>query len=147
MKPQYQKQSLFAKYGKEQHRCKMCENVQTALEVIKTQKKSTLTKGEIVVLFQQVVSDLSKQGEKMTNLEREVSLLKEETRQGFDEVNQRLHDVMEAITNKPKTFWDRIPLLKDIPTWFWIIIWTALIIIGGVFGVNPEFIKYIKTGG
>ena len=125
----------------------MCENVQTALEVIKTQKKRTLTKGEIVVLFQQVVSDLSKQGEKMTNLEREVSLLKEETRQGFDEVNQRLHEVMDAIKNKPKTFWDRIPLLKDIPTWFWIIIWTALIIVGGVLGVNPEFIKYIKTGG
>ena len=125
----------------------MCENVQTALEVIKTQKKRTLTKGEIVVLFQQVVSDLSKQGEKMTNLEREVSLLKEETRQGFDEVNQRLHEVMDAIKNKPKTFWDRIPLLKDIPTWFWIIIWTALIIVGGVLGVNPEFIKYIKAGG
>lgn len=125
----------------------MCENVQTALEVIKTQNKRTLTKGEIVVLFQQVVSDLSKQGEKMTNLEREVSLLKEETRQGFDEVNQRLHEVMDAIKNKPKTFWDRIPLLKDIPTWFWIIIWTALIIVGGVLGVNPEFIKYIKTGG
>ena len=100
-----------------------------------------------MVLFQQVVSDLSKQGEKMTNLEREVSLLKEETRQGFDEVNQRLHEVMDAIKNKPKTFWDRIPLLKDIPTWFWIIIWTALIIVGGVLGVNPEFIKYIKTGG
>jgi hypothetical protein len=125
----------------------MCENVQTALEVIKTQKKRTLTKGEIVVLFQQVVSDLSKQGEKMTNLEREVSLLKEETRQGFDEVNQRLHEVMDAIKNKPKTFWDRIPLLKDIPTWFWIIIWTALIIFGGIMGVSPEFVKYIKTGG
>ena len=125
----------------------MCKSVETALEVIKTQHKRTLTKGEIVVLFQQVVSDLSKQGEKMTNLEREVSLLKEETRQGFDEVNQRLHEVMDAIKNKPKTFWDRIPLLKDIPTWFWIIIWTALIIVGGVLGVNPEFIKYIKTGG
>ena len=35
----------------------MCNNVQTALEVIKTQSKRVLTKGEIVVLFQQVVSD------------------------------------------------------------------------------------------
>lgn len=125
----------------------MCDKVKTALEVIKTQKKRTLTKGEIVILFQQVVSDLSKQGEKMTNLEREVSLLKEETRQGFDEVNQRLHEVMDAIKNKPKTFWDRIPLLKDIPTWFWIIIWTVVIIIGALLGVSPDFIQYIKTGG
>ena len=125
----------------------MCKGVETALEVIKTQHKRTLTKGEIVVLFQQVVSDLSKQGEKMTNLEKEVARLKEETRQGFDEVNQRLHDVMEAIQSKPKTFWDRIPLLKDIPTWFWIILWTVVIIIGALLGVSPDFIQYIKTGG
>ena len=125
----------------------MCKNVQTALEVIKTQNKRTLTKGEIVVLFQQVVSDLTKQGEKMTNLEKELSALKEETRNGFDEVNQRLHDVMEAIQNRPKTFWDRIPLLKDIPTWFWIILWTVVIIIGALLGVSPDFIQFIKTGG
>lgn len=125
----------------------MCDKVQTALEVIKTQSKRTLTKGEIVMLFQQVVSDLSKQGEKMTNLEKELSLLKEETRQGFDEVNQRLHEVMEAIKNKPKTFWDRIPLLKDIPTWFWIILWTVVLIIGALLGVNPDFIKHIQIGG
>ena len=125
----------------------MCKNVQTALEVIKTQNKRTLTKGEIVVLFQQVVSDLTKQGEKMTNLEKELSALKEETRNGFNEVNQRLHDVMEVIQNRPKTFWDRIPLLKDIPTWFWIILWTVVIIIGALLGVSPDFIQFIKTGG
>ena len=124
----------------------MCNGVETALEVIKTQHKRTLTKGEIVVLFQQVVSDLSKQGEKMTNLEKELSALKEETRHGFDEVNQRLHDVMNAIQNKPKSFWDRIHLLKDIPTWFWIILWTVVIIIGALLGVSPDFIQYIKTG-
>ena len=124
----------------------MCNGVETALEVIKTQHKRTLTKGENVVLFQQVVSDLSKQGEKMTNLEKELSALKEETRHGFDEVNQRLHDVMNAIQNKPKSFWDRIPLLKDIPTWFWIILWTVVIIIGALLGVSPDFIQYIKTG-
>ena len=125
----------------------MCDKVQTAIEVIRTQKRKTLNKEETLMLFQQVVSDLSKQGEKMTNLEKELSALKEETRNGFDEVNQRLHDVMEAIQNKPKTFWDRIPLLKDIPTWFWIILWTVVIIIGALLGVSPDFIQYIKTGG
>jgi len=124
----------------------MCDKVQTALEVIKTQSKKTLTKGEIVMLFQQVVSDLGKQGEKMSNLEKELSLLKEETRQGFDEVTQRLHEVMEAIKNKPKTFWERIPLLKEIPTWFWIILWTIVLIFGALLGVNPDFIKHIQIG-
>lgn len=125
----------------------MCDKVQTALEVIKTQKRKTLTKEETLMLFQQVVSDLSKQGEKMTNLEKEFVLLKEETRNGFDEVNSRLSEITELVKNSKKSFWEKIPLLKEIPTWLWIIIWTALIIVGGVLGVNPEFIKYIKAGG
>lgn len=125
----------------------MCDKVRTAIELIKTQKKRALTKGEIVVLFQQVASDLGKQGERMTNLEKEVSAVKEEMRQGFDEVNQRLHEVMDAIKNKEKTFWDRIPLLKEIPTWFWIILWSVVLICGGLLGVSPDFIKFIQTGG
>ena len=124
----------------------MCDKVRTAIELIKTQKKRALTKGEIVVLFQQVASDLGKQGERMTNLEKEVSTVKEEMRQGFDEVNQRLHEVMEAIKNKPKTFWEKIPLLKEIPTWFWIILWTIVLIFGALLGVNPDFIKHIQIG-
>ena len=124
----------------------MCDKVRTAIELIKTQKKRALTKGEIVVLFQQVASDLGKQGERMTNLEKEVSTVKEEMRQGFDEVNQRLHEVMEAIRNKPKTFWEKIPLLKEIPTWFWIILWTIVLIFGALLGVNPDFIKHIQIG-
>ena len=118
----------------------MCDKVQTALEVIKTQKKQTLTKGEIVMLFQQVVSDLNKQGEKMTNLEKEVSLMKEEMRAGFAEIKKLIE------TEKKHSFWERIPLLKEIPTWFWIILWTVVLIIGALLGVNPDFIKNIQQG-
>lgn len=125
----------------------MCDKVQTALELIKTQKKRALTKEEIVVLFQQVASDLGKQGERMTNLEKEVSSLKEETRHGFDELNQRIHELTELIKNDKKpTFWERIPLLGQIPTWFWIILWTIVLIIGGLLGVSPDFIRYIQKG-
>lgn len=125
----------------------MCDKVRTAVEVIKTQKRKTLTKEETLMLFQKVIEDNTKMGERMTNLEKEVSLLKEETRHGFDEVNQRLHEVMEAIRNRPKTFWERIPLLKEIPTWFWIILWTIVLIFGALLGVDPNFIKNISTGG
>lgn len=125
----------------------MCDKVRTAIELIKTQKKRTISKGEIVVLFQQVASDLGKQGERMTNLEKEVSCVKEEMRHGFDEVNKKLNDVMLAIKTKENTFWDRIPLLKEIPTWFWIILWSVVLICGGLLGVSPDFIKFIQTGG
>lgn len=124
----------------------MCDKVRTAIELIKTQKKRTISKGEIVVLFQQVASDLGKQGERMTNLEKEVSCVKEEMRHGFDEVNQKLNDVMLAIKTKEKTLWDRIPLLGQIPSWFWIILWTVILIIGGLLGVSPDFIKHIQMG-
>ena len=124
----------------------MCEKVETALQMVKQRKN--LTKGEIVMVFQQVVYDLKSQGERMTNLEKEVSSLKEETRHGFDELNQRIHELTELIKSEKKpTFWERIPLLKEIPTWFWIILWSVVLIIGGLLGVSPEFIKNIQTGG
>lgn len=126
----------------------MCDKVQTAIELIKTQKKRALTKEEIVVLFQQVASDLGKQGERMTNLEKELSAFKEETRNGLSEVNSKLHELIELVKiDKKPTFWEKIPLLGQIPTWFWIILWTIVIIIGALLGVSPDFIKYIKTGG
>ena len=122
----------------------MCEKVRTAIEVIETQKnKRTLTKGEIVMLFQQVVSDLSKQGEKMTNLEKRMESLESKMDAGFADIKKLIEDERE----KKKTFWDRIPLLKEIPTWFWIILWTVVIITGALLGVSPDFIQYIKTGG
>ena len=119
----------------------MCDKVQTALEVIKTQPKKTLTKGEIVMLFQQVVSDLNKQGEKMTNLEKRMESLENKMDAGFAEIKK----LIEA--EKKPSFWEKIPLLKEIPTWFWIILWTVVLIIGALLGVDPDFIKNIKQGG
>ena len=128
-------------------RKKMCDRTKTAIDVIKSRKRKTLNKEETLMLFEKVIEDNQKMGERMTNLEKEVSAVKEEMRHGFDEVNQRLHEVMNAIKNKEKTFWDRIPLLKEIPTWFWIILWSVVLICGGLLGVSPDFIKFIQTGG
>lgn len=125
----------------------MCDKVRTAVEVMKTQRRKTLSKEETLMLFQKVIEDNMKMGERMTNLEKELSSFKEETRHGLDEVNSRLHELIELVRNDKKpTFWDRIPLLKDIPTWFWIILWTVVLIVGGLLGVSPDFIKHIQTG-
>lgn len=116
----------------------MCDKVRTALDMAKQRKN--LTKGDILVMFEQVVCDLSKQGERMTNIEKRMESLESKMDAGFSDIKRLIEK-----ENKP-TFWERIPLLKDIPTWFWIILWTVVLIIGGLLGVSPDFVKHIQTG-
>ena len=118
----------------------MCDKVNTALEVIKTQKNKSLTKGEIVILFQQVVSDLSKQGEKMTNLEKEVSALKDEMRAGFADIKKLIED------SKRLTLFEKIMALST-HKYFWITLIIVLLIVGGVLGVSPSGFNNIVTLG
>lgn len=123
----------------------MCEKVEAALEVVKQSKKS-LTKGEIVMVFQQVVYDLNKQGERMKNLEK-----------NFEEMNTKLQDltvdvqkilvVVEGLKQEKKpTIWERIPILKEIPMPVWLILWTIVTGLFCLLGVNPSFIQYMKGG-
>lgn len=125
----------------------MCDKTKTAIEIIKAQKRKTLSKEETLMLFQEVIRDNEKMGERMTNLEKTVQEVKQEVSDVKADVRSILLMLEEAKKEKKSSFWERIPLLKEIPTWFWIILWTALIIFGGVLGVNPDFIQYIKTGG
>lgn len=126
----------------------MCDKVRTAIELIKTQKKRTISKGEIVVLFQQVASDLGKQGERMTNLEKEVSCVKEEMRIGFDEVNKKLRDVTDLIRGlKRESLLQKI-LLGENAKYFWFAVIITLLIIGGILGVPATgFNGLISLGG
>ena len=56
---------------------RMCNRTQTAVEMAKNKRQ--LGKGEIVIMFQQVAIDLAKQGERMSELEKQISDLKEQT--------------------------------------------------------------------
>lgn len=119
----------------------MCDKVRTALEVIKTQKNKSLTKGEIVILFQQVVSDLSKQGEKMTNLEKEVSALKEEMRAGFADIKKLIED------KKTMTLFEMIMALST-HKYFWMTLIVFLLLLGGLLGVpTTGFNGLLSLGG
>lgn len=49
----------------------MCERAKTALDVVKSQsKKKTLTRGETIMLFEKVIEDNEKMGNRMTNIEK-----------------------------------------------------------------------------
>lgn len=126
----------------------MCDKVQTAIEVIRTQKRKTLNKEETLMLFTQVVSDLSKQGEKMTNLEKEVTALKEEMRGGFDEVNQKLRDVTDLIMDLKKPSLLQKIVLGENAKYFWFTVIVALLILGGLLGVPAtSFNGILGLGG
>lgn len=126
----------------------MCDKVQTAIEVIRTQKRKTLNKEETLMLFTQVVSDLSKQGEKMTSLEKEVTALKEEVRGGFDEINQKLRDVTDLIRDLKKPSLLQKIVLGENAKYFWFAVIVALLILGGLLGVPAtSFNGILGLGG
>ena len=119
----------------------MCDKVRTAIELIKTQKKRTISKGEIVVLFQQVASDLGKQGERMTNLEKEVSALKEEMRAGFADIKKLIED------KKRMTLFEMIMALST-HKYFWMTLIVFLLLLGGLLGVpTTGFNGLLSLGG
>lgn len=123
----------------------MCEKVEAALEVVKQSKKS-LTKGEIVMVFQQVVYDLNKQGERMKSLEQSVEEVKTELTNVKIDVQKILAAVEGLKQEKKKSFWEKIPILKEIPLPVWFILWTIVTGLFCLLGVNPDFIQYMKGG-
>lgn len=111
---------------------KMCDRTKTAIDVIKSQHRKTLTKEETLMLFEKVIEDNEKIVKRVESLEGKVDA-------GFAEIKELL--------TKKKNFWEKIPILKEIPLPVWLILWTVVLITGALLGVNPDFIQYIKTGG
>lgn len=111
----------------------MCDRAKTAVEVIKSQKRKTLTKEETLMLFQKVIEDQEKMGKRIESLETKVDA-------GFAEIKELL--------TKKNSFWDRVPLLKDIPNLAWVLLIISVCIIGSILGANLDFLKdTFKIGG
>ena len=109
----------------------MCQNVRSAIDVIKVQKRKTLTKEETLMLFTKVIEDSEKMGERMTNLEKEVQDVKQtvrDTRQEVSDMNKVVNHILKILEDrkkeKKKTFLEK---LKEMPKYFWITLWIILI--------------------
>ena len=60
---------------------------------------------------------------------------------------QKILTVVEGLKQEKKpSFWERIPLLKEVPTPVWFIIWTIVITICCWFGFSPDVIQHMKGG-
>lgn len=123
----------------------MCEKVETALAMVK--EKKSLSKGEIIMVFQQVALDLGKQGEKIKMIEERITALEKRTDEGFVAISEQIKDLKRTIEDENKSFIQKIPILKDMPTLFWILL---IILVCGAFsllGANLDFLKDVKFGG
>lgn len=131
----------------------MCQNVRSAIDVIKVQKRKTLTKEETLMLFTKVIEDSEKMGERMTNLEKEVQDVKQtvrDTRQEVSDMNRVVNHILKILEDKKKekkkTFLEK---LKEMPKYFWITLWIIIIGLFSWLGVqlNIAGIGDIIKGG
>lgn len=68
----------------------MCHSTKTAIDVMKSQsKRATLTRSETIMLFEKVIEDNEKMGERMTSVEKRLS-----------DVENKIDKVLE-IVSKP----------------------------------------------
>ena len=122
----------------------MCQSVRSAIDVIKTQtSRKTLNRGETIMLFEKVIEDSQKMGERMTELEHRVGNI-ENKLTVVDGKIDNLNANIDRLLNKPSVFETKLADNK----WFWISIIVLMLLIGSLLGANTDFIKAFNiTGG
>ena len=119
----------------------MCQNVRSAIDVIKVQKRKTLTKEETLMLFTKFIEDSEKMGERMTNLEKRMETLESKMDAGFADIKKLIEE------NRPLSLFDKIVLLKDQKL-FWVFLIVALLVLAGLLGVpTTGFNGILNIGG
>jgi len=120
----------------------MCDKVRTAIEVIKAQKRKTLSKEETLMLFNQVIKDNEKMGERMTNLEKRMENLETKMDAGFSEIKKLIEE-----RTKRLSLFEKIMALST-HKYFWITLIIVLLIVGGLLGVpTTGFNGLVSLGG
>ena len=117
----------------------MCDKVRTALDMAKQRKN--LTKGDIIVMFEQVVYDLSKQGDRMTNIEKRMESLESKMEAGFADIKKLIEE-----KNKRLTLFEKIMALST-HKYFWITLIVILLLLGGLMGVPTTGFNGLLTLG
>ena len=111
----------------------MCERTKTAIDMLK-QRKSNLTKGEIIMVFEKMIEDNQKLGERMTEVEKRLTTLENKT------------DKILTILERP-SLWEKV-FLGEYARYAWIFLIVALLILGGLLGVpTTGFNGILNIGG
>lgn len=96
------------------------------------------------MLFEKVIEDSQKMGEKMTELEHRVGNI-ETKLTVVDGKIDNLNANIDRLINKPSVFATKLADNK----WFWISIIIFMLLLGSLFGANMDWIKgaFTITGG
>lgn len=120
----------------------MCRQ-DVALEMLKAQpRKGGLSTGQIKLAeaqaadFKSQKGEIKMLGERMTNLEKDFAILKEEQRLGFENVNKQIGELKSLIIEqaKPRTLFDKIIALQG-HRYFWITLIITILVLAGLLGV------------
>ena len=123
----------------------MCQSVRSAIDVIKAQSnRKTLSRQETIMLFEKVIEDSQKMGDRMTELEHRVGNI-ENKLTVVDGKIDNLNANIDRLLNKQSIFATKLADNK----WFWISIIIFMLLIGSLLGANTDWIKgaFTITGG
>lgn len=111
----------------------MCDRAKTAIDIIKSQKKKTLSREETIMLFEKVIEDNEKMGVRMTDVEKRLSSVESKV------------DKILLILEKP-SFLEKI-FFGEYARYAWILLIIALLIIGALMGVPLTGFNGIISAG
>ena len=111
-----------------------CERAKTAMEVIKSQGDHNLTRGELLMLFQKMIEDSEKMGNRMQNIEKKFESLENRVDTGFATITQQLIDLKKMVEKREPSLFEKVVLLKDAKM-VWIFFIILLLVIGSILGV------------
>ena len=122
----------------------MCQNVRSAIDVIKAQSnRKTLSRQETIMLFEKVIEDSQKMGDRRIELEHRVGNI-ENKLTVVDGKIDNLNANIDRLLNKQSIFATKLADNK----WFWISIIVLMLLIGSLLGANTDFVKAFNiTGG
>lgn len=96
-----------------------------------------LTKGDIIMVFEKVIEDQKATFQDVKDVKKDLGELKIDV--AILKTDMKV--IMDFIVAKKKSFWDKIPLLKDVPNLAWFLLIVIVCVIASLLGANLDFLK------
>ena len=90
------------------------------------------------MLFEKVMEDAKVTAQDVKDVKKDMA----EVKTDMVLVKSDIQDIKNLLTQeKKKSFWDKIPLLREVPNLAWILLILSVCVIGSILGANLDFLK------